>query len=244
MSSPVVSGVVPVVSTVNDLAKGKGKGRGRKPKADPPVEDKVVVDPDLTDDKPVVKGKGRGRKPKADPPTDHPDLANPPNQANPRKNLIAKHALLHSFSFFLAKRALDANVFDLPTFHNFLRSSNFFDDIPSLHSFFLDLDLKLILKDAKNARVTQKKELAGKGKKQTKAKKGDASGDKPTDLISSLVNLANGKEPIVPPSSPTTSNKATDGEEAAPGAPVKQKRKYNRKPKSVPIAEELSQGDE
>jgi len=88
------------------------------------------------------------------------------------------------------------------------------------------------------------KQPNGKAKKQTKGKKSDSTADKPTDLISSLVNLANNKEPIVPPASPANSNKATDGDEAVPGAPVKQKRKYNRKPKAVPIAGELSQGDE
>jgi hypothetical protein len=164
------------------------------------------------------------------------------NNDKPRKNLIAKHALLHSFIFFLANNSLQSGLFDQNLFDLFLRQFLFFDDATTLSNFFDNLHLKTLLKDAKNACKQEAKEKAGKGKKQNKSKKAKKESEEsaPTDLISSLVNLANGTEPTVNASSPANVVNNSD----APGAPVKPKRKYTRKPKVVSISEELNNNEE
>jgi hypothetical protein len=236
---PAADAPAPADAPADAKPKAKGKGRAKKIVDTVTTDPADSADPPANDDKP--KPKRRAKKTL--------DTTNPNPNENPtnpplRKNLIAKHALLHAFTFFLANHALQHNVFDKTTFDLFLRSSHFFDDLPLLLSFFQNLDLLTILKDSKIALKTYLKEKNGKAKKQPKTKKSDANSDKPTDLISSLVNLANSKEPIANPSSPANVIRSTDGAEAAPGAPVKQKRKYNRKPKTVAISEELSSGDE
>ena len=236
MNSPVNVPVVPVVP--NEV---KPKGRGRKAKV---VEEKVTheVSADKVDEKP--KAKGRAKK-VSDAPLD-PDAAPlDPDAPKPRKNLIAKHALLHSFTFFLAKQSLDAGILDQSSFLAFLHKFLFFQDSSSLSNFFQNLDLKTLLKDSKNAVKTYAKEQNAKTKRQPKAKKEkaakDTDPDAPTDLISTLVSLANSKEPVAHPSSPVNTLKNA---EVAPDAPVKQKRKYSKKPKVEAIDPALAADEE
>jgi hypothetical protein len=73
-----------------------------------------------------------------------------------------------------------------------------------------------------------------KAKKQ-RVKKASNKNEEPSDLISSLVSLASSKEPVAPPASPENTLKAEE-----PGSPVKQKRKYSRKPKVASVTEELA----
>lgn len=232
MNSPVNVPVVPVVP--NEV---KTKGRGRKAKvADEKVADEVSAD--TVEDKP--KAKGRAKKAPVDP-----DAPLDPDAPKPRKNLIAKHALLHSFTFFLAKQSLDAGILDLSSFHAFLHKFLFFHDSSSLSNFFQNLDLKTLLKDSKLAVKNYAKEQNTKTKRQPKAKKEkvakDTDPDAPTDLISTLVSLANSKEPVAHPSSPVNTLKNA---EVAPDAPMKQKRKYNKKPKVDSIDPTLAADEE
>lgn len=216
VTTPVVS-VVPIVPEVK--AKGKGKGRAKKV-VDQPVLSSSDVDANVASSEVNASDK---------------------LDTKPRKNLIAKYALLHSFQFFLAKKSLDAGIFDQSLFDRFLRQFLFFDDVSSLSDFFDNLDLKTLLKDAKAAVKIEAKKKAGKVNKPSKAKKAkEADANTPTDLISSLVNLANGTEPTVNASSPANVLNTSD----APGAPVKPKRKYNRKPKTASIAEELQKNED
>ena len=223
MNSPVV---IPVVE--------KTKGRGRKTK----VSTDAVVDA-VVEEKPKAKGRAKKvvaqEKSDSDADADADADAAPGDADKPRKNLIAKHALLHAFTLHLAKTSLDSGLFDQDLFDRFLASQSFFLDIPSLHNLFLLLDFKNLLKNAKNARKTFEKNATAKEKK-PRAKKEKKGTDEPTDLISSLVSLASSKEPIVPPASPENTMKAVE----EPGSPVKQKRKYTRKPKVASVAEELA----
>lgn len=218
MNSPVV--IIPVVPIVPEV-KAKGKGRAKK-NVDQPV---LSTDADA-----VTEPIGDATLPHVDP---------DPVGDKPRKNLIAKHALLHSFTLFLANKALHDGLFDQSVFDRFLRLFGFFDDVSSLSSFFDALDLKSILKDAKAATRNEMKAVKEQGKKKGKSKKADSNKDLPTDLISSLVNLANGTEPVADNSSPRDAQSSTD----AANAPVKQKRKYTRKPKVSSIAEDLQKTD-
>jgi hypothetical protein len=187
--------IVPVVPVT--------KGRGKK------VNKEVVVN-EKSESHDIPQGEGEGEGEGAG--------------DKPRKNLIAKHALLHAFTLHLAQTSLDNGLFDKDLFDRFLASQSFFLDIPSLSNLFDNLPLKNLLKNAKIARKNWGKNVATKEKK-PRAKKEKTVDGETTDLISSLVSLASNKEPVAP-ESPKNTLKAEE-----PEAPVKQKRKYNRKPK-------------
>ena len=74
-----------------------------------------------------------------------------------------------------------------------------------------------------------KKEKTPKTNKKNIISTNNANTD--NDIISELVNLANGTDYGTPTARPVTTE--------APGAPVKEKRKYNRKPKVQPVNETL-----
>jgi len=223
MNSPVVVPVVP-----------KTKGRGKKAS----TESVAIVDALPAGAEAVKeeksKPKGRGKKVPIDLPVDADAIPVAAHAEKPRKTLIAKHALLHAFTLHLAQTSLQTGLFDQDLFDRFLASHSFFLDIPSLSNLFDNLDLKNLLKNAKIASKTHEK--ASNTKEKKKRVKKASKNEEPSDLISSLVSLASSKEPVDPPASPENTMNAVE----EPGSPVKQKRKYSRKPKVTSITEELT----
>lgn len=90
-------------------------------------------------------------------------------------------------------------------------------------------------KNLLNDFVNTYKETKGKKEKTPKTNKKNIistnNANTDNDIISELVNLANGTDYGTPTATPVTTE--------APGAPVKEKRKYNRKPKVQPVNETL-----
>ena len=143
--------------------------------------------------------------------------------------LSYKNLILHSFHFFLAKHLLDNHIIDSTTFQNILSIPLFLN--PSNHTFN-----SLFLSNLKYFSY-----LSFLYRKPTVSSYAPSlltnNIDKPRDLITTLVRLANDKNI---PNAPTTPDKNSNKDIGnVPQAPIKQKRKYTRKPKVFSIQNEL-----
>ena len=231
MNSPVVVPVVPVVE--------KTKGRGKKAK----VSTEHLVDA-VVEEKP--KAKGRVKKGPNDLTADAVTLD--AHADKPRKNLIAKHALLHAFTLHLAKTSLDSGLFDQLLFDRFLASHSFFLDIPSLSYLFDNLDLKNLLKNAKIACKTSRKPTVSPDAPSLPAKKAK----KEKVVKEKVVKEKVVKEKVVKeegevkekkprkPRQPKVAAPVTEGE-AAPAATeaVKEKKPRAKKTKAAEVVDEI-----
>ena len=234
MNSPVVVPVVPVVE--------KTKGRGKKAKVSTdPVVDAVVQEKSKSTKKLVAKVKSDSDAP-AD---DAADADDADDAEKPRKNLIAKHALLHAFTLHLAKTSLDSGLFDQDLFDRFLASHSFFLDTPSLHNLFLQLDFKILLKNAKIACKNSRKptvspdapSLPAKKAKKEKAVKaeGEVKEKKPRKPRQPKVTVPEGE--AVPEAPPAVADAVKEKE-------VKEKKPRAKKTTAPPAAEAPAQATE
>jgi hypothetical protein len=108
--------------------------------------------------------------------------------------------------------------------------TNFLTHINSLHNLQLDLNLADFFLNTYKGKKEKKEKTPKPNKKKNNATNNETAPPE-NDIISELVNLANGTDY----GSPTPTNATTE----APGAPIKEKRKYNRKPKVQNVNEAL-----
>jgi hypothetical protein len=111
---------------------------------------------------------------------------------------------------------------------------NFYLHIILLHNLqtqqhLIDYNIQLFLNTYKGKK--EKKEKTPKPNKKKNNSTNNETTPPENDIISELVNLANGTDY----GTPTPTNATTE----APGAPIKEKRKYNRKPKVQNVNEAL-----
>jgi hypothetical protein len=113
---------------------------------------------------------------------------------------------------------------------------NFYLHISLLHNLhteqlLIDYNIQLFLNTYKGKK--EKKEKPTKTNKKKNNSTNNETAPPENDIISELVTLANGTDYGTP--TPTPTNATTE----APGAPIKEKRKYNRKPKVQNVNEAL-----